>query len=80
MECAFKVILYPDLPRPREREISLFSVRHSEIWIPDYVQSWACNIRYQRMSITWLMVMIPVAEPMLKSLLPIKVNIKESPS
>ena len=80
MECAFKVILYPDLPRLREREISLFSIRQSEIWVRDYVQSWEYNMRYQRMSITWLMVMIPVAEPMLKSLLPIKVNVKESPS
>ena len=24
---------YPDLPRPREREISLFSIRQSEIWV-----------------------------------------------
>ena len=29
---------------------------------------------------TWLVVMIPVAVPMLKSLLPIKLNVNESPS
>ena len=33
------VISYPDLPRPKEREISLFSVRKSEIWVRDYVLS-----------------------------------------
>ena len=30
------MISYPDLPRPREREISLFSVKQSEIWVRDY--------------------------------------------
>ena len=30
------LISYPVLPRPREREISLFSVRQSEIWVRDY--------------------------------------------
>ena len=30
------IISYPDLPRPREREISLFSVKQSEIWVRDY--------------------------------------------
>ena len=30
------LISYPDLPRPREREISLFSGKQSEIWVRDY--------------------------------------------
>ena len=30
-------ISYPDLPRPREREISLSSIRQSEIWVQDYI-------------------------------------------
>ena len=29
------LISYPVLPRPREREISVFSVRQSEIWVQD---------------------------------------------
>ena len=30
-----ELISYPDLPRPREREISLFSLKQSEIWARD---------------------------------------------
>ena len=34
---ALWLILYPDLPRPRERELSLFSIRQNEIWVRDYI-------------------------------------------
>ena len=48
---ALRVISYSDLPRPREREILLFSVKQSEIWVRDYTEGGIESVRINGVSV-----------------------------
>ena len=49
---SLRVISYPDLPRPRKREISLFSVKQCEIWERDYSEGGIESVRINGVSVS----------------------------
>ena len=73
------IVSYPDLPRPREREISLFILRQSEIWYEFRSATYsvlepADEGRFTVENVTWACVCIPCKSFLTRKKLEIRKN------